>query len=150
MQDYIPVRSHQASLIRRKRGSVLIIAIIMLAILSAVLATTVAALSHALRVSRTAACRSSVRQALDTGLSLARARLGSSDAQEFTLDGEQSSASYKVVCKPLGQERCRREVTAASDKRLSMRSTVDVRRAPHPHHAGAWVWKIERYAEEPG
>jgi len=138
---------HQASPTRRKRGSVLILAIIMLAILGAVLAATFAALSHSLRVSGKVAGRSRVRLALDTGLSLARARLESSDAQEFTLDGEQTWVSYEVVCKPLGQERCRIEVRAASDKGLSMRSKVDVRRAPHPHRAGAWVWRIERYAE---
>jgi type II secretory pathway component PulK len=139
----------QKSRTRQERGSVLIIAIIMLAIFGAVLATTFAVLSHALRVSGRAAGRSRVRQALDTGLSLARARLEPSDAQGFTLDGEQARVSYEVVCKPLAQDRCRIEVTATSDKGLSMRSTVDVRRAPHPHRAGAWVWKIERYAEEP-
>ena len=139
----------RTSCARRRRGSVLILAIIMLAILGAVLATTFSALSHSLRVSGRVAGRSRVRQALDTGLSLARARLESSDAREFTLDGDQAWVSYEVVCKPLGQERCRVEVRATSDKGLSMRSTVHVRRAPHPHRADAWVWKIEQYAEEP-
>ena len=138
---------NRTSRARQERGSVLIIAIIMLVILGGGLTTTFAILSHALHVSGTAACRSRVRQALDTGLSLARARLESSDAQGFVLDGEQAWVSYEVVCEPLGQDRCRVEVLAKSDKGLSMRSTVHVRRAPHPHRAGAWVWKIERYAE---
>ena len=132
---------------RRDRGSVLIIAVMSLLILAVVLAATLNVVSNAMHTWRRAGRLGRVRQALDAGLSRARARLDSSDAPDFTDAGEHDGVPYRAVCKALGQERCGLEVLAGPVKGAGGRITAELVRVRHPDRDQAWVWRILRYEE---
>ena len=123
------------------------IALTFMVIFSIFLAMTVTTLSRGWAISNRALRVSRVRQALDAGLAFAQARLGSSDAAQFDLDGKWGTASYRVRCTPLAPDRCRIALSAAIEEGPQARAAVEIRRIKSDQ--GAFVWKVVQYCDAP-
>jgi len=135
------VDRHKAHPALHRRGTALILAIVMIFVLSMLVAATTAVLMQGYRARSRAEERCKVLQALEGGLALALAHAEGAGGGEFALTRELGAVPVEVAWRAEGPGRATVEVRAQFARGASWRAAADL------ELDGQKRWRVVDYAE---